>query len=272
MSNNSPSCRLLLGDCLEVLQQLPTASVDLVVCDLPYGVTDCEWDKALPFPDLWQGYRRVLRPFGTVALFCIQPFTTKLIQSNLPEFRFLWYWKKGNVTGGPFCKVQPMRCIEEIAVFGMKSDIEPEDKSGYVYSHSGKILSRYTYNPQGLQPTTRQRVRKSGKSQVYHDVKNICPQEWTGYPTHFLPFAQDCANGLTRLHPTQKPVALLEYLIRTHSNPGDTVLDNTMGSGSTGVACVHTGRNFIGIEKEPKYFEISSRRIAEAKEKLATIQ
>ncbi len=184
----------------------------------------------------------------------------------------MWYWKKNNVTGGPFSKIQPMRCIEEIAVFGMKSDVEPKDKAGYVYARSGKILSRYTYNPQGLQPATRQRTRKSGESQVYQEVKSTCPQEWTGYPTHLLEFPNDAYNGSARLHPTQKPVALLEYLIRTHSNPGDTVLDNTMGSGSTGVACVHTGRNFIGIEKDPQYFEIASRRIAEAEEKLAPIR
>ena len=230
---------LLHGDCLELMQTIPTDSVDLILCDLPYGTTACKWDSIIPFAPLWREYNRVLKPNGAAVLFAAQPFTTELINSNRKAFRYCWYWRKSNVTGGTFAKVQPMRCIEDICVFYKRKPM---------------------YNPQGLRLLDKPKINKPAKTGVYGTKKNPSIQRYTGYPTHLLSFAKDphC------VHPTQKPVALLEYLIRTYTQAGDTVLDNCMGSGSTGVACVNTGRYFIGIEQDATYFEIAARRIAEA--------
>ncbi len=189
---------MLRGDCLELMPGIPEGSVDLVLCDLPYGVTDCEWDKALPFDRLWGQYRRLLRPNGAAVLFGTEPFMSKLIQSNQKEYSHQWYWQKNNKTGGLLARRQPMRCVEEIAVF---------------------VLNKPRGNNEGR---------------------------------------------FQELHPTQKPLELVEYLVKTYSNPGDTVLDNCMGSGTTGVACTNTGRNFIGMELDGHYFEVAEKRIGEA--------
>lgn len=221
------------------MQDIKENSIDCILCDLPYGVTDCKWDNIIPFSDLWEQYKRVIKPNGAIILFSIQPFTTKLIHSNLKDFRYCWYWKKNNKTGAPFAKVQPMRCIEDICVF---------------YKH------KPTYNPQGIKklnkPIVKQRAAQNG---VYEYRGKISPQLYTNYPVNLIEF--DGVNSMKRQHPTQKPVALLEYLVKTYTNEGETVLDNCMGSGSTGVACVNTGRKFIGIEKDVKYYEISTNRI-----------
>lgn len=237
--------KLYHGDCTELLPNIPTDSVDLVLCDLPYGVTDCAWDIALPLDTLWKEYRRVLRPCGTAVLFCVEPFTTHLINSNPAGFRYLWYWKKNNKTGAPFARVQPMRCIEEIAVF---------------YTDATNSKRRHTYNPQGLVRLKKPKVNKPVGHHVYSAGKNSSVQEYTGYPHHLLEFNNEAA-GKSRLHPTQKPVPLLEYLVRTYTNEGETVLDNCMGSGSTGVACIRAGRRFIGMEKDAHFFQIAKERI-----------
>lgn len=229
------------GDCLELMKAIPDNSVDLILCDLPYGVTDCEWDSVIPFAPLWEQYNRIAKENAAVVLFSVQPFTTKLIQSNMKHFRYCWYWKKNNKTGAPFAKVQPMRCIEDICVF---------------YKH------KPLYNPQGLvelkKPIQR---REKAAGNVYRTQHKEYAQKYTNYPSHLLRFANEAAGNKARLHPTQKPVALLEYLIKTYTNEGATVLDNCMGSGSTGVACVNTGRNFIGMELYKPYFEIAKKRI-----------
>lgn len=228
--------RLLHGDCLKLMDSIPNQSVDMVLCDLPYGTTACKWDSVIPFEPLWTQYHRVLKRNGAAVLFAAQPFTTKLIDSNFKNFRYCWYWKKSNVTGGVFAKVQPMRCIEDIVVFYRKAP---------------------TYNPQGLRRLDGERINRAAVSGVYGKKKNPSVQTHTGYPTHLLEFKKD----FPQQHPTQKPVALLEYLIRTYTQPGETVLDNCMGSGSTGVACVNTGRDFIGMEQDKKYFDIAAARI-----------
>lgn len=206
---------------------------------MPYGVTDCKWDNIIPFPSLWEQYKRTIKPNGAIVLFSIQPFTTKLIQSNIKDFRYCWYWKKNNKTGAPFAKVQPMRCIEDICVF---------------YKH------KPTYNPQGIKkldkPIIKQKIAKNG---VYEFRGKASPQIYTNYPVNLIEF--NGVNSKERQHPTQKPVALLEYLIKTYTNEGETVLDNCMGSGSTGVACMNTGRKFIGIEKDIKYYKMAENRI-----------
>lgn len=220
----------------------PPASIDLILCDLPYGTTACKWDSIIPFEPLWEHYNRVIKDNGAVVLFSAQPFTTKLIQSNRKKFRYCWYWKKNNVTGGQFAKVQPMRCIEEICVFYSKKP---------------------TYNPQGVKRLAKPKYIKAEKhrSNLYEWRGQDIVQEYTNYPNHLLEIKNEVANNKKRLHPTQKPVALLEYLIKTYTNEGEIVLDNCMGSGSTGIACLNTNRRFIGIEKDTKYFDIAERRI-----------
>lgn len=225
------------------MKEIPDGSIDFILCDLPYNMTACEWDNLIPFPELWEHYKRVIKPNGAIALFSIQPFTTKVIQSNLKDFRYCWYWKKNNKTGAPFAKVQPMRCIEDICVF---------------YKH------KPTYNPQGLKKLDKPIQPSKTKDGVYQAFRgNAKPQHYTNYPVNLIEF--DGVNSKERQHPTQKPVPLLEYLVKTYTNKGETVLDNCMGSGSTGVACMNTGRKFIGIEQDPAYFEIAEKRINKVK-------
>lgn len=218
-------------------------SVDMVLCDLPYGTTVCKWDTIIPFAPLWEEYNRIVKRNGAIVLFSAQPFTTKLIHSNLKNYKYNWYWKKNNVTGGIFCKYQPMRCIEDICVFYRKMP---------------------TYNPQGIRAMDKIKVNAPHKSSILGEKKNPSVQTHTGYPKHILEFDNDAIIHKKRFHPTQKPVALLEYLVRTYTNEGDTVLDNCMGSGSTGVACVNTGRKFIGMELENEYYQIAKQRINDA--------
>jgi site-specific DNA-methyltransferase (adenine-specific) len=242
--------QLINDDCLVAMKAIPSASVDMVLCDLPYGTTACAWDAVIPLTDLWREYRRVAKLNAALVLTAAQPFTTTLIASNISEFRYCWYWDKKAVTGFANAKMQPLRCVEDIVVF---------------YSR------RPTYNPQGLIRINKTRensatvggdsvrgdtAASSGKGSM-RTAGAAYVQEFTGYPKQLLEVSRD----REKLHPTQKPVALFEYLIRTYTNEGDTVLDNTMGSGTTGVACQKTGRSFIGIERDPEYFEIAQQRM-----------
>ena len=235
--------KLLHGDCLKLMKDIPDGVIDLILCDLPYGTTDCSWDSVLPFGELWEQYDRLLKPDGAAVLFAAQPFTTELIQSNRKAFRYCWYWLKNQPTGFTFAKYQPMRKIEDICVF---------------YRKHG------TYNPQGLQVVKEAKPKRHRMPQSESIYKmDTLLQEYTprfkNYPKNVLQF-----NTERGLHPTQKPVPLLEYLIRTYTNPGDTVLDNCMGSGSTGVAVKRVGgRHFIGIEQNKVYFDTAQKRIQE---------
>lgn len=241
------------GDCLEVMKEIPDNSVDMVLCDLPYGTTDCKWDSIIPFEPLWEQYKRITKENGAIVLFASQPFTSKLIHSNIKMYRYNWYWKKNNATGGQFAKVQPMRCIEDICVFYKKKP---------------------TYNPQGLVKLAKPLIReRNDVTDLYHwRGKRESFQEYTNYPKNFLEFKNEALNKGNRFHPTQKPVALLEYLIKTYTNDGEIVLDNCMGSGSSGVACVNTNRNFIGIEKDETYYNIAKERIETAKKAVFLMQ
>lgn len=231
-------------DCLKVMAEIPDKSVDLILCDPPYGTTDCSWDSILPFDQLWSAYDRILKPNGAVVLFSAQPFTTQLILSNRKAFRYCWYWLKDRATGFAFAKYQPMRRVEDICVFYRKMP---------------------TYNPQGLQAIENPKPKKKRapkRESVYksHTLMNEFTPRFKNYPKNVLQFG--CERGY---HPTQKPVPLLEYLVKTYTNEGDTVLDNCMGSGSTGVAVQRVGgRKFIGIEQKKEYFEIARKRIEEA--------
>ena len=234
-------------DCLEKMKDIEDKSIDLILCDLPYGVVDCKWDVIIPFDKLWEHYDRILKENGTVVLFAIQPFTTKVISSNLKMFKYCWYWKKNNATGFAFCKYQPLRQIEDICVFYKKNK----------------------YNPQGLveleKPVYRKATNKTNEESVYRTstLNNDYVTRYTNYPKNVLEFSNEATSNRNRLHPTQKPVKLLEYLIKTYTDEDELILDNCMGSGSTGVAAVNTNRRFIGIEKDEKYFNIAKRRINE---------
>ena len=225
------------------MKDIPDGSVDLILCDPPYGVTAVEWDNVLPFAELWKEYDRVLKPDGAVVLFSIQPFTTQLIASNPRAFRYCWYWLKNMPTGFTYARYQPMRRVEDICVFYRKMP---------TYNPQGLVVI-----PEGKRKTARK--RKPTQGGVYKTstlLKEYTPR-FTNYPKNVLQF--DCERGL---HPTQKPVGLLEYLIRTYTNEGDTILDNCMGSGSTGVAVKRVGgRHFIGIEQNKDYFDIARERI-----------
>ena len=238
------------GDCLELMRDLPENSVDLILCDLPYGTTACKWDSVLPFDELWFHYSRIITDRGAIVLTCAQPFTTALIASNMDMFKYCWIWvksRKGDVFNA---KNKPLRGHEEIAVFSKGTTANKSDR-------------RMTYNPQGVGQcdVTRTNTRKDRAFvSIRPSHKDRYRQTQTGYPDSVLRFDNDVGT----VHPTQKPVPLMEYLIKTYTNEGDTVLDNCMGSGTTGVACANTGRKFIGMELDRDYFCIARRRISEA--------
>jgi len=238
----------ILGDCLEEMVKISDGSIDLILADLPYGVTSCSWDSIIPLTSLWDKYNKVLKPSGVTILFSCQPFTTDLINSNRSNFKYSLVWNKNVPTGMSQAKYRPMRYHEDILIFyRSKSTYNPilkervgKKKECYKYEHyCGKSNHidinkvKIKYNPDFVQPST---------------VLNF----------DVVP------NRKGKVHPTQKPVALLEYLIKTYSKEGDTVLDSCFGSGSTGIACANTNRNFIGIEKDQTYFEIGKDRILEA--------
>ena len=242
---------LRLGDCLEVMAELDDGCVDMVLCDLPYGTTACKWDSVIPFEPLWREYRRVTKPNAAIVLTASQPFTTALIASNMKEFRYCWVWDKKVVTGFAFAKYQPMRAHEDICVFGQPGGTY----NAQMVERTQEELKRFAHRPAessggelygGM--TTKSPTREENKFKNPNSVIRI--NGVVGRSSEKVP------------HPTQKPVALMEYLIRTYTNEGETVLDNTMGSGTTGVACRNTGRAFIGIERDPEYFAIAQRRIA----------
>lgn len=245
-------------DCLEGMKKIKSGSVDLIVCDLPYGITACSWDAVIPFPDLWAEYRRILKPGGVVALFCSQPFTTDVINSNRRWFKYCWYWDKQGPTGFGFAKYQPMRRIEEIAIF-----YKPIN---------GKRTEPYRYYPD-VRPVERRRISRVPRDGVYrpglygHEHNG---QHFTGYPDNIIRISsrgRELASN-KRLHPTQKPLDLLEFLIRIYSQPGEIVLDNCIGSGSTAVAAIRTGRRFIGMEKDEHFHKIAVERIAKERKNL----
>ena len=226
------------GDCLDIMKMIPDACVDMILCDLPYGTTQNKWDSVIPFELLWAQYKRICK--GAVVLTAAQPFTSALVMSNIEDFRYDWTWKKEKGTGHLNAKKMPMRDKEDILVF---------------YS------SQPIYNPQMTEgkPFGNKRGRNTS-SYGAHEAKNN-ENEGKRYPKQVLEFTSVGKGGT---HPTQKPVALMEYLIKTYTMPGQVVLDNCMGSGTTGVACVNTGRYFMGIEKEEIYFNIAKERIESA--------
>lgn len=233
--------KLMLGDCLERMKDIPDGSVDMILCDLPYGTTQNRWDSVIPFAPLWEQYWRVLKRNGVVVLTAAQPFTSALVMSQPTHFKYQWVWDKVNrPTGHLNAKKQPMRQTEDVLVF---------------------YRSQPIYNPQMTEgePYVATGSKKSGNYGAQKTTTTIC--DGKRYPRNLLAIPADERGTVGRIHPTQKPVALMEYLIRTYTNEGETVLDNCMGSGTTGVACKNTGRKFIGIERDEGYFRVAQDRI-----------
>jgi site-specific DNA-methyltransferase (adenine-specific) len=245
---------IYLGDCLEVMKHIPDKSIDMILCDLPYGTTACKWDTIIPFEPLWEQYKRIIKDNGAIVLTASQPFTSALVMSNLGMFKYSWIYKKRCASNFAQAKYAPMKEHEDVLVFANgKVNYYPikEERQG-----SGKERARYAYSDKSRHASG----DFVGNIKGEYDKENDSGNDEMRYPSSVQEF-NNRASGDRGFHPTQKPVALCEYLIKTYTNEGETVLDNCMGSGSTIVACINTNRNYIGIEKELKYFEIAKKRI-----------
>jgi len=236
--------KLLKGDCLELMKDIETGSIDAIITDPPYGTTACKWDSVIDFDLMWEQLNRVIKPNGAIVLFGSEPFSSALRMSNINNYKYDWIWDKVIKTGFLNAKKQPLRQTENISVFYKKQPI---------------------YNPQMVNGEAYEVLSKGGKSSVYgsqeDNIKTICNGE--RYPNNLIIInkkSKECHPTKT-FHPTQKPIELMEYLIKTYSNENEMVLDFTMGSGSTGVACKNTNRNFTGIEMNDNYFDIANQRI-----------
>lgn len=239
---------LIQGDCLEIMKAIPDGIIDMVLCDLPYGTTRNKWDSVIPFDALWEQYKRIVKKNGAIIFFGSGRFTADLIQSNASMWRYNLVWEKTTPTGFLNANKMPLRCHEDLIVFYKALPVYNPCKT------SGK---------RKVSTAVHRRNTKTGES--YGAYKATTYDSTERYPRSVLHFATD--KQKCSLHPTQKPVALLEYLIKTYTNEGDLVLDNCMGSGSTGVACVNTFRRFVGIEKDERYFDIAKKRIEQQRNK-----
>jgi DNA modification methylase len=305
---------ILLGDCLELMKDIPSGSIDMILCDLPYGTTACSWDIVIPFDNLWLQYKRIIKDKGVIVLFGSEPFSSLLRTSNLDWYKYDWIWEKNNAGNFQLVNYQPLKIHETLSVFYNETpnmqfaeimkenmqrlNLKQIDVSILELSRTGGMTGWVTNKLNGSQLPTKEQWNKIcvlfGIENNYDKIIDtlgkvtynleldetdiVCSnkgkagslghisseskrdnyiQSKTGYPKSILKY--DRENGL---HPTQKPLPLIEFLINTYSNEGDTVLDNCMGSGTTGVACKKTGRHFIGIEKDPKYFEIAVSRVS----------
>lgn len=250
------------GDCLDVLPTLAARSVDTVICDLPYGTTNCKWDAVIPFAPMWEQLRRVTKPGGAIVLFGMQPFTSALIASNLPEFRYTWVWDKRTIAGHANARHRPLMAHEDIAVFG---------RGTLVYRP--EMVAR---TPLELQRLAHRSKPTDDESDHYPGLRlsnsNRYDNRWK-YPTTVIRIPGIVNSSREKVaHPTQKPIALLAYLVRTYSNPGDTVLDFAAGSLTTAVACLREDRDCIAIEREAGYFAIGERRVLDEERRIAGAQ
>lgn len=258
----SENISLLHGDCLERMKEIPDDSVDLILCDLPYGTTKCKWDTVIDIKELWEQYKRIIKkPSGVILLFGQQPFTSLLVSSNYDWFKYNIIWKKNKTTQFLLANYRPMKCTEDICVFSMGGAAAASKKKGNM-----------TYNPQGLKPVDiKKKNSKERIGKMLNQSHHLGPnnklisnseytQKFTNYPTELIEFDIEYDT----IHETQKPVKLIEYLILTYSNEGGFVLDNTMGSGTTGIGCINTKRKFLGIELNDLYFKLATHRITTA--------
>lgn len=234
--------QLHCGDCLDIMPTLADHSVDAIIADLPYAVTQNKWDTVIPFEPLWEQYKRIIKPKSAIVLFGVQPFTSRLVMSNLAWFKYEWVWSKKRKTGHLNAKKMPLRSHESLLIFGDSLPL---------------------YYPQGLIKTWDIHQRKPGSNGGNYGKHSasFSIAEYTGYPDTILRFPA----GQEHLHPTQKSIALLRYLVRTYTNEGETILDNVMGSGTTGCAAVLEGRDFVGIEIDEDYFAIAEARIEQVR-------
>ena len=249
--------KIYCGDCLEVMTQIETGTIDLILCDLPYNTTEATWDIIIPFEKLWMQYERVIKESGVIVLTAQQPFTSALVISNIKLFKHTFIWEKDKCANFLAGSYQPLKIHEEILVFS---------KGGF--THNAKV--KCTYNPQMTDRKPRQPQKQVERTQTMKDLlprpnptkiqshENFMADKNLAKSVIYFP-----VDLKDKQHPTQKPVALMEYLIKTYTNEGETVLDNCIGSGTTALACIGTNRNFIGIEKEQKYVDIANKRIDE---------
>jgi len=242
--------KIYQGDCLELMKQIDDKSIDLILCDLPYGTTACKWDTIIPFEPLWEQYKRIIKDNGVIVLTASQPFTTDLINSNRTWFKYCWIWEKNLVSGFLNAKKQPLRKYEDIVVFYLK-----QPKYNPILVKKDKESIRWNNIEQNGITEIYGKIRAKQKRYEFRDIAIDLK-----YPSNILRFSTR-NNKIHRDIPTQKPVALFEYLIKTYTNEGDLVLDNCIGSGTTAIACINTKRNFIGIELSPEYCKISNERI-----------
>jgi len=231
---------LIQGDCLEKMKDIPDGSIDMILCDLPYGTTACKWDTIIPFEPLWEQYKRIIKDTGAIVLTASQPFTSALVMSNYKIFKYELIWDKDRSCGSMLAKIRPLKYHENILIFCKKKEL---------------------YNPQ-MTKGKMQYKASGGKSDNYGNIPIVRYKSDEYYPRSIQTF-KACHNMTGKVHPTEKPVALFEYLIKTYTNENETVLDNCMGSGTTGVACKKLNRNFIGIELDSGYFKIAEKRINE---------
>ncbi len=246
---------LKLGDCLDVMPDIPTGSVDMILADTPYGTTACKWDAVIPLEPMWEQLKRIIKTNGAIVMTASQPYTTTLIASNMKMFKYCWVWGKGRGSNYLQAKKQPLKYHEDICVF---------------------YANQCTYNPQKTKGKLYKKVQRSNNKETSpyrKDTREIGHVSISDerYPESVIDFPTAAGNS-SQLHPTQKPVALMVYLIKTYTNENETVLDFTMGSGTTGVACVKMGRKFIGIELDPEYFAIAEKRIEAAQGEFALFQ
>ena len=255
-----PKIELIQGDCLEIMSSIPDKSIDMILCDLPYGTTKCKWDVVIPFDKLWEQYNRVVKPNGGIALFGNEPFSSALRLSNLFAYRYDWYWQKDKAANFLFGNKMPLKVIEVISVFYSALPTYNPQKEINPKGVSKKHLS---HNPSKISKNVKEIMGGSWKETEMDETQNYHGKHYEAdklLPKQLVYFSREQRG---KVHPTQKPVALAEYLIKTYTNEGDLVLDNCMGSGTTGVACKNLNRNFIGIEKDPEYFKIAEKRINE---------
>ena len=234
-------CELWNGDCLDLMKNIPDKSIDMILCDLPYGTTKCKWDIVIPFDKLWEQYNRIIKDKGAILLFGSEPFSSKLRISNLRMYKYDWIWKKTKAQGFLNSKKMPLKDYENICVFYKRLPV---------------------YNPQGIIYGNFQNDRKSKYSKgedIYGKEKEFGISHMSNFPKQIIEFSNPSGKG--QLHPTQKPVDLLEYLIKTYTQDGEVILDNCMGSGSTGVAALNLHRKFVGMELNENYFNIAKERI-----------
>ena len=233
---------ILLGDCLELMKDIPNGSIDMILCDLPYGTTACKWDTIIPFDKLWEQYERIMKPNGAIVLFGSEPFSSIMRMSNLKNYKYDWVWNKKNSGSGLLAKKQPLKICEIVSVFSFGTH------NYYPQMTEGKMRNKKSYGSKEGSVTGEIKAGNDKFNNLY-------------FPKNIIEFSNANQNG--KEHPTQKPVELFEYLIKTYTNEGELVLDNTAGSGTTAIACLKTKRQFIVMEKEQKYYDIILKRVGD---------